>query len=254
MKQLVVEGRYDSLVTRLSNKLLGVIKDSYSATRHENGLFAGEKIFYPKSESAPDIEAADETGSELQKHIYFEEIEAPDIPLEFYLTLKVQWIDGYNSYHYGADAYNETSRLSHNAADPPLIEVRFMLDSAQYPNVLSEVAMDLRDALRHEIEHITQSGWNVKPGKYLQGDQARRNKIQNGELPTYNYWLLPKEQTAMIHGLYLQAKKERVPFSHKVNIYLSKWVDNGTITTEQRDEILAAWRQQLPKLGIRQEL
>ena len=94
----------------------------------------------------------------------------------------------------------------------------------------------------------------MKSGKYLQGDQARRDKIQSGELPTYNYWLLPKEQTAMIQGLYFQAKKERIPFSDKVNTYLNMWVDNGTITTEQREEILAAWRKQLPKLGIRQEL
>jgi hypothetical protein len=215
LKRLIVEGRYDSLVTTLSGKLLGVIKDSYSATQTEDGKFAGKKIYYTKNEEAPHIEGADDDGIDLQPEIYFEEVEAPNVELEFYLILKVQWIEGFNDYRYGGDAYNETNRLAHNAADPPLIE---------------------------------------KTGKYLRGDQARRDKIQSGELPTYNYWLLPKEQTAMIQGLYFQAKKERIPFSDKVNTYLNMWVDNGTITTEQREEILAAWRKQLPKLGIRQEL
>ena len=254
LKRLIVEGRYDSLVTTLSNKLLGVIKDSYSATQTEDGKFAGKKIYYTKDEEAPHIEGADDDGTDSQPEIYFEEVEAPNVELEFYLILKVQWIEGFNDYRYGGDAYNETNRLAHNAADPPLIELRFRIDPAEYPKVLSEIAMDLRDVLRHEIEHTTQSGWNVKTGKYLRGDQTRRDKIQSGELPIYNYWLLPKEQTAMIQGLYFQAKKERMPFSDKVNTYLNMWVDNGTITTEQREEILAAWRKQLPKLGIRQEL
>jgi hypothetical protein len=39
-----------------------------------------------------------------------------------------------------------------------LIEVRFTIDPADYPNILSEIATHLRDVLRHEIEHITQSG------------------------------------------------------------------------------------------------
>jgi hypothetical protein len=37
MKTLIIEGRYDSLVTRLSNKLLQIIKDSYAATKNPKG-------------------------------------------------------------------------------------------------------------------------------------------------------------------------------------------------------------------------
>jgi hypothetical protein len=254
LKRLIVEGRYDSLVTKLSNKLLGIVKDSYSSTQTKDGKFAGKKIYYTKDEEAPHIEGADDNGIDLQPEIYFEEVEAADIPLEFYLTLKVQWIDGFNDYRIGGDAYNETSRYAHNAADPPLIEIRFRIDPTEYPKVLSEIAMDLRDVLRHEIEHITQSGWNVKSGKYLQGDQARRSKIQNGELPTFNYWLLPKEQTAMLQGLYTRAKKERRPFADVVNDNLDIWVTNGTITDEQKQTILNSWRKLLPSLGIKQEL
>jgi hypothetical protein len=41
MKSLIIEGRYDSLVTKLSNKLLAVIKDSYACTKDPEGFFSG---------------------------------------------------------------------------------------------------------------------------------------------------------------------------------------------------------------------
>ena len=40
MKTIIVEGRYDSLVTKLSNTLLGIVKDSYSCVDSEDGKFA----------------------------------------------------------------------------------------------------------------------------------------------------------------------------------------------------------------------
>jgi hypothetical protein len=43
MKSLIIEGRYDSLITTLSNKLLQIIKDSYAATTDPDGKFAGTK-------------------------------------------------------------------------------------------------------------------------------------------------------------------------------------------------------------------
>ena len=246
MKPLVLEGRYDSLVTKLSNKLLSIVKDSYSATQSEDGMFAGKKTFFAKGDNVPHIENHPE--------IYFEEIEATDIPLEFYLSLKVQWIEGLNTYRYGGDAFNDSAKDPTNAATPPLIEVRLEIDPAEYPQILSEISMDLKDVLRHEIEHTTQSGWNVKQGKYLRSDMARRNKIETGEIDTMNYWLLQKEQPAMIQGLYTRAKKERTPFAGVVNSYLDIWVNNGTVTADQKETILKRWRKLLPKLGIRQEL
>ena len=246
MKTLIVEGRYDSLVTKLSNTLLGIVKDSYSCVDSEDGKFAGKKTFFENGSSAPNIEEHPE--------IYFEEVEAPDIPLEFYLTLKVQWLGRTGVYRYGGDAFNDSAKDPTDADTPPLIEVRFEIDPDQYPQVLSEVSMDLKDILRHEIEHITQSGWNVKQGKYLRSDMARRNKINRGDIDTINYWLLQKEQPAMIQGLYFRAKKERKPYAEVVNSYLDIWVDNGTLTNQEKEKIIKRWRKLIPKLGIRQEL
>lgn len=245
MKSLITEGRYDALVTELSRTLLTVIKDSYAATTHPRGEFAGKKIYFDSPESAPQI-----TSDEI-KEIYFEEVENKTIPLEFYLTLKVQWIKGLNNFHYGGDAYNSTKR---DSDEPPLIEIRFEMDPAEYPKVLSEVAMQLRDVLRHEIEHVTQSGWNTIQSKYIASDMQIRKKIESGQLPPYRYFILPKEIPAMIHGLYLKAKKTRTPFKDQVVTFLQSFVDNNAMTADEMNKVIDTWRQYLPKLAIRQEL
>lgn len=243
LKKIITEGRYDSIVTELSRKLLKVVKDSYASVSDANGEFAGKHIYYAKTESVPHIESIDE--------IYFFEVDNKTIPLEFYLTLKVQWIEGLDNFRYGGDAYNETKPESD---DMPLIEVRFEIDPKDYPNILSEVAMQLRDILRHEIEHLTQSGWNTNMDKYIPSDQALRKKIESGKLPPARYFILPKEIPAMIHGLYQKAKKSRTPFQQVVDNYLSDWVAKGALTDTDKQKIITTWRSYLPKLGIRQEL
>jgi hypothetical protein len=246
MKRLFLEGRYDSLVTKLSNTLLAIIKDSYSSTQSPAGKFGGKKIYYTKSETVPLIE-----DDKQQPAVYFEEVENATIPVEFYLQLKIQWIEGLSDLRYGGDAFNDTKRDSY---EPPLIEVRMQIDPAEYPKVLSEIAMNLRDTLRHEIEHVTQSGWNTIDSKYIPSDQRLRDRIEAGKLPAARYFTLPKEIPAMLQGLYFKAKKSKQPFKMVVDEYLSMWVSNDTISTQEKENILNTWRTYLPKLGIRQDM
>jgi hypothetical protein len=114
--------------------------------------------------------------------------------------------------------------------------------------------MHLRDILRHEIEHTTQSGWNTINGKYIASDPALRSKKESGKLSAARYFTLPKETPAMIQGLYFKAKKSKQPFAKVVNQYLDIWVNNGTLTNQDKEYILKTWREYLPKLAIRQEL
>lgn len=245
LKKIITEGRYDSIVTELSSKLFTVVKNSYAAVSDPKGKFAGEKIYFKLGQPAREI------SDDKYPHVFFEEVDNKTIPLEFYLLLKVQWVDGLGDFRYGGDAYNETKIKSD---DVPLVEVRFEIDPADYPNILSEVAMHLRDILRHEIEHLTQSGWNTNIAKYIPSDQATRKKIEAGKLPAARYFTLPKEIPAMIQGLYMKAKKSRTPFQQVVDNYLSDWVAQGAITDTDKQKIITTWRSYLPKLGIRQEL
>jgi hypothetical protein len=245
LKPLILEGRYDALVTQLARRLLQVVKDSYAAVSDPQGEFAGEKIYFTAQETVPNI---DDDNS--FKHIYFEEVENKTIPLDFYLQLKVQWIENFDDFRKGGDAYNETTR---NGEEVPLIELRLELDPDEYPKILSQVAMEMRDTLRHEIEHLTQSGWNTKNNKFMPSDLATRQKIQSGKLPAFRYFTLPKEVDANIQGLYYQAKKQRTPFKTVANNYLDLFVPD-MMTPEQKELVLDVWRSRLPALAIRQEL
>jgi hypothetical protein len=246
LKTLIIEGRYDSIVTKLSKTLLNVVKDSYEAVQDPGGMFAGQKIYFKKNESVPEIDNDDQF-----RHVYFEEVENSQIPLDFYLQFKVQWVEGLNDFRYGGDAYNDTAKQSDNV---PLIEVRLEIDPADYPKILNEISMHLRDILRHEIEHTTQSGWNTIASKYIPSDQLIRKKINSGGLPAARYFILPKEIPAMIHGLYFKAKKSKQPFNQVVDSYLNVWVDNNTITSNEKQDIINVWKTYLPKLGITQDL
>ena len=82
LKTLVLEGRYDSLVTQLSNHLMRVVKDSYESTKTDSGEFAGKKIYFKQGESVPEIHGED------YYDVYFEEVENETIPIDCYLSLK----------------------------------------------------------------------------------------------------------------------------------------------------------------------
>jgi len=245
MKALLLEGRYDSLSRQISRKIIGIIKDSYEATNDADGKFLGRKVYYTANEPVPDI------NSNEAPDVYTEEIENSEIPLEFYLTLKLQWIDDYGKLHVDGNAYNDKGI---DSDEPPLVEVLLILDPAMFPNVLSDIAAELSDTIRHEIEHLTQSGWNTKPGKYIASDLKQRKKIEAGKLRSYHYYLLPKEIPAMIHGLYNKAKKTRTSFATVVDDHLQTVIDKGWVTPEEANIIKDTWRTYLPKLAIRQEL
>jgi|LauGreDrversion4_2_1035121.scaffolds.fasta_scaffold33274_3 hypothetical protein len=245
LSSLLIEGRYDSLVNRLTKQLIGIVKDSHEAVGDSDGMFLGNKVYYTRNESVPDI------NSNQAPDVYTNEIENEEIPLEFYLTLKLQWIEGFGKLDVDGNAYNDSGR---DSDEPPLVEVLVKMDPEHYPQDLSKLVAELADTLRHELEHLTQSGWNTKSSKYISSDRRLRNKIETGQLPPYKYYTLPKEIPAMIHGLYNKAKKSRRPFAEVVDEHLNHVIDRGLITPEQAESIKAVWRTYLPKLAIRQDL
>jgi len=90
--------------------------------------------------------------------------------------------------------------------------------------------MDLITTLRHEIEHLTQSGANVKSGKEMDSDTKLRNLIDTkGDV--VRYILLPKEIDSNVQGLYLKAKKWRRPYNEIVD----EWIKDFVKITNQRD-------------------
>jgi len=214
------EGKYDTLTKQISSDILRAWKQDY-----DSGFKSSE--FYELYDFGP-------YGLEVEGTIEYK-------PNKEKLT-----VDG------GAD---DSSRKT-----PAFIKADFIVDPELLPDFFPKIAMSLKDVIRHEIEHITQSG-SAKAGKYtrdsktgklkFQGkdfadDQLIRNMINMEFLPRAEYFKLEKEVDANLQGMYLRAKKERRPFRDVIDEYL----DSQNITPEEKEEILDLWRTRLPALNL----
>jgi len=197
-----ISGKYRNLVTQMSRLILQQIK-----------VFKHKRLSY--------------------EVVMFKEIVNKDIPLHFYLGLQTKYST--NLYVTG-DAYNPTESVSDQI---PYIEVS--IGTTGEKKHLSDIALRLGNTLRHEIEHITQSGLNTLPGKYLPDDQLLRETAT-----TTQYHLLDKEIPAMLHGLHTQAKKERKPFLDKIYEYL----DETYLLESDMESIRSIWISKAKELNL----
>jgi hypothetical protein len=130
--------------------------------------------------------------------------------------------------------------------DPPYLEVTFQVDPRNLPKMWSTIYNDLIDVVRHEIEHLTQSGTNVIPSKEMADDQSIRQMINWGLLPQAEYFKLEKEVDAMLQGMYLKAKKSKTPFKDVINDYFEKVGLEG----EDKQDVLNLWTKRLKALNL----
>jgi len=127
------------------------------------------------------------------------------------------------------------------------IEVRFEIDPEKLPEFWREISMNLKDVIRHEIEHLTHGeGFTSNPDKTMDDDMFIRQMIDMEMLPKADYFKLEKEIDANLQGMYFRAKKEKRPFGNVINTYL----DAQDITPEQKEEIMDLWRRRLPALNL----
>lgn len=127
------------------------------------------------------------------------------------------------------------------------VEVRFEIDPELLPEFWEEISMNLKDVVRHEIEHLTHGeGFTSNPAKTMGNDEFIRNMIDMELLPKADYFKLEKEIDANLQGMYFRAKKEKRPFEDVINTYL----DLQDITPEEKEEILDLWRRRLPALNL----
>ena len=125
----------------------------------------------------------------------------------------------------------------------PLLSVKFKIP--KNPN-WQEISFDIKDVVRHELEHLTQDGLNVVPGKQMGDDELLRQMIDMDLLPKADYFKLAKEIDAMLQGLYFKAKKSKQSFGSVINDYLDKvGLDN-----DEKESVLKIWRSRRKALSL----
>ena len=212
------EGRYDTLANKLSSIAFEAFKDI-----HDRGDREGEFEFRVDN---PD-----------------EEHDIPSKDFFFDFAGKVEITDDEYSVDGGANAGfdNEGDEIT------PLLSVSFKIP--KNPD-WQKVSFDIKDVVRHELEHLTQDGYNEKTGKYMEDDQLLRDLIDADMLSKSQYFKLEKEVDAMLQGLYFKAKKAKRPFGDVINDYLNIFIDQETITQEEKEEILDIWRSKGKALSL----
>tara|TARA_R110000851_G_scaffold190919_1_gene341608 strand:- start:1980 stop:3725 length:1746 start_codon:yes stop_codon:yes gene_type:complete len=218
-KKLMAEGKYD----KISNTLSAVVFETYKKA-HD----AGKK----------EIQISFRVGN--PEH---DEVDIPSLQFEFDLEIYAKFTEDTYKVDGGANAGydNEGDEIQ------PMMSIKFLIP--KNPD-WQEISFDLKDVVRHELEHLTQDGENVRPGKYIEDDAIVRGLIDMGMMDKDDYYQLPKEVDAMIQGMYYKAKKSKTPFTDVVEDYFEK----AQVKLENRKKIRILWNKRLPKLGIKQRL
>ena len=204
---IMAEGKYDSLSNKLSGMVFRKWKEDFEAGNSE---------------------------SHFEQYIVDEKT-----GLEFDLTADAEFVDqDIYSVDGGANAGNQD--------EDAFIHADFKIDIQQLPGLWEKIAFDLKDFMRHEIEHLTQQGTNLITSKKRNSDQARREKIKAGELPTSKYPTLRSEIEPMLQGMYFSAKKQRRPFIDVIN----DWFESRGFSQEEKRNILKIWKPYLKQLSL----
>ena len=210
----LTEGRYDKFTNELSRLAFELIKDGYDVGRKVVDVL----YVVGPAEEDPDIVSDD---------------------FEFDFSIQAVYTDDLYKVDGGANAgYDDDDEEIQ-----PLLSVRFDI-----PKDIDwqTVSFDLKNVIRHELEHLTQEGPNVRPGKEIPDDTTLRKMIDTDLLPKSDYFKLEKEVDAMLQGLYLKAKKSRRPFIEVIDDYL----DKQPINQEERKEILDLWAKRVRNIGL----
>jgi hypothetical protein len=208
LEEKLNEGRYDSIVTQLARYTIKGWKDD-----QEHGEPTGRVEF----EVGPgkDLEYGD---------------------LEFLYK--------------GVAIFSNVELYSHNGyarANSGEVGITFSIPTSELPKMWERVYNDVTNTLRHEIEHLTQSGKNVKPNKAMASDSDVRNKMKASDKQDPDYFLLPKEIDANLQGLYLKAKKIKQPFSKVVDNYLKYDLN---LSLDDQEKVKNAWRSRIKALSL----
>ena len=127
------------------------------------------------------------------------------------------------------------------------IVVSFEVNPYELPQALMDISFNLKDVIRHEIEHLTHGeGFMSKSGKYMENDEMIRKMIDMEFLPKSSYFTLEKEVDANLQGMYFRAKKEKRPFRDVIDVYLNA----QKITPEEKEKIINLWSKRTRALGL----
>ena len=182
-------------------------------------------------------------GKEHETSINLSDYEDHVAGLEFDLELTMKSTNKQRPGSYKVDGHAYTE-------DESVVEIEITVNPADGKKMFSKIQAELRNVIRHELEHLTQRGDNEKAGKWMQFNRKARDIIRDHPEQWYKYYLLPDEIDANLQGLQAQARSSKQPFHKVVNDFLKLLVKDGIVTLENKHKIHDAWKKRTRHLGL----
>lgn len=194
IKQLISEGKYDSLTRKMVKLIFDHIKSSKKTTKYE----------------------------------YEDYIENKNISFDFVLKIMRKNIDNYI-----INAYTDNE-----LEDDAEIEIILQINPNNEEKLYKEIYMELNDTVRHEIEHLLQSGYNKIPNKPKKTTLKKYNSFVT---KPYKEYLLKDEIPAYVVGFYRRAKLEKKAVDVIMFEFLNWYVENDIMTKIEMKKVLNTW-------------
>lgn len=224
---LISEGRYDSIVGEIVRDTANLIRISNNGKEK----FGNVKVRYTAKEAVPSFD-----------ELIYDEV---FLPVGQYATAKSGIEIDVNLVIVRDEApeYAEQYQVSGDAdIDDSTIYLEISINPEFEPGCYSSIIPELRDVVRHEIEHLTQRGDYEKPGKFMKDNQVMRQRINSDPNLRYKYYKLKDEVDANLQGLYAKAKTLKRPFHEVVMGYLDRQTSRGIIPENKKMEIYNIWK------------
>jgi len=172
------EGRYDREVTMISNMVINFFKDTFGKEV--------EEVF----EDAGELEGPTE-GKSYDLSVYF-------YPSDF-------------------ETLGPTSFIVNAAGDEDGIHIQINYRPELFPEAYNELIPELKDAIRHELEHTAQYRFDK--------DAIPTDTDDQDDLSSFDYLTLDYEIPAFVQGIYKKAKTKKIPFTDALDDFLDERED-----------------------------
>jgi hypothetical protein len=225
MNNLLLEGRYDNVTTQLSREIVIAAKQGKRRLKTRIVLF---KRTY------------------VDVSVYFHYLKSPDNT-----DLNAVWEPDTLEQVYGATYLNPKEVRKEYKNKRIILHVDIPKDEDRRLASMSTLIPELKNIIRHEIEHITQHKFKDRERGGFFSEKRRYPQ----DIEYWEYLIEPYEIEAYVRGLYKKAKTLKQP----LNVVLGAWWDYLTSIELHPDEIQTikkAWtdyaKQHLPQTPLRQ--
>lgn len=232
--EFIFEGSYDKLTGEISSAVMRKIKET------DNGeeTFDGVKVIYGPEDEVRSFYDLIEDDQYIEVDQFIDGVSGIDVQV-FLSIIRDEAPEYQGNFVLDGETDDQNS----------IIYLYLYLTPGSEPSSYPEIAIDLRNLIRHELEHLTQRGWGEKPGKKMRRNEVVRARIKSDPSYYYRYYKLKDEIPANLQGLYSEAKTRKLPFKEVVNNYLDKKVEQGIIPAKEKMGIYRLWKAAAQKIG-----